>query len=1170
MEKLCLSLLGNPQITWKNQPYPIPRRTSRALLFFLASHTEPVSRSEILITFWSEASEQNARAQLRDHLGKLRASLPDANMLQANTHQVWLNHDLVQVDVVDFLNTVNGLGRIPWQTPDTQPLSEDLYQVLAAAVRLWRSTSFLGGISLPNSAALEEWISETEQNLLMTRENLIQRLIAHCETTHDPIGAIEWIPAAISSDPYNEDLHLKMIKSLAESGNAAEALKYGRNIVQQFERELSEKPSSELIAVLDDLKKNNIRKDTKSGSAKSAVDNSTIEFVGRYEEIQALTEAENLGRVSLIRGEMGIGKTRLAQEFFKRASRTNRLMLAPCYSSTHGIPLQPILAMSRIDLESQELARLREEDRHQLLALDVALNPISPQQTLKTVPADSLLSVQELFLRYFQTLTEKKKILLLLDDYQWVDQTTIQLLLKLIRHKLIPQRITLVITCDLSRPHQGHGEFIRFLAEKDMLTTISPRTFSKAEEKELAGIVLGKPIADHLLETLHAETNGNPLLIIETVRGSFPNQSTARRVNGNPSIPSNVHALLREKYTQLAPNLTQILSIVAVYDAPIALELIENVSQLPPEEIVDAVEVLEQTKILKPAEEASSRIISYCFTQNIFKEVVLLEISAARKRFLHRRIARALELTPNQPDDTLAAILAYHYTSSGDMLSAFNSWVKAGRFARRLSSPEDAIHAYQEAELLLPLIEMQLDNRAIQRFYDNWAVIAYETQNIPALKQLAAAIGRMGERRSSALLLGTGLLFQAMEKFSTHEYPEGLIIVDQALRYLRETGDLAVILHALDRKSKFLYMLTQFPEAKSILEEGFAILPEELDNELLVISARLYHDYANLLILMGFPAEGMEYSEKAHRAYIQANHLEGQAKVFAQMVISSVYTSQNIKAEQEAEFGLTLAQRSGHLRVAALMRTYNAVAKACRGKMDQAWELTNEAMTAGRSFPFPEIEAFCYQTRGDICRYLHDYQEAATLYAKALDIQAGDFVKCDLLSRLGLVVGLQGNLMQGSAHLSAAHKMSIDLNIGGYTLTSRVHQFIIDPSLQNLAAGKSELEDLRHEATTRQLFSYASILQLLQSRLAYLRGDAQAGTDLFNLALSAPIQVEGIWPGLIHLILQTIPQDDVPAAVRHMWKEKAIFYMDIIAPGCKSVPMKKKWQMLRQTIDKQV
>lgn len=1165
MDMLQISLLGSPQITWMNQPYTIPRRTSRALLFFLASHPSPVPRSQILTTFWSESSEKAARAQLRDHLGKLRSSLPIPDMLLADINQVSINFDLVQVDVVDYLKALNKIGRTPWKNPDTQPLSDDLYQLMAHAVRQWRTSSFLTGISIPDTIALDDWISETEQNLLITRENLLQRLISHCEAIQSPIAILEWIRSAIITDPYNEELHIKLIKSLAISGNLGEALKHGNNVKQIFERDLSEKPSPQFFELLDSLKRNDKKKDLNHTAAHQ---NDLAVFVGREEEIHQLLVSEESGKVSIVLGETGIGKTRLVHEFFHRSSRTNRLLVAPSYFSTHGIPFQPLIAMARSDLESQGLARLRNEDRLKLLSLDATINPILYRDSASEIPDDTIIPVNELFLRYFQVLTENKKILLLLDDYQWADQATIQLIMLLISRKLIPQRINLIITSDMSRRHKGQDELIMFLEDRDMLSRVTPRQFSTSEESLLVENILGKKLNQNQLEVLHTHTDGNPLLVIETTRSPYFSDSQLSGLPGMAAIPRNIHSFLRERYNHLSPDLKQVLSISAIFGAPITIDLIEEVTQISPDGIVEAVEELEQMGIFKSVEQSSSHTIAYHFGQNIFKEVILMELSPTRKRYLHRRIAQALKQTPSQPDNSRAALLAFHHTSSGDLISAFNEWKNAAKFARRLSSPADAVHAYQEAESLLPLIELQLDDHTIQRFYGDWANLAYEMQDIDNLKQVSAAIGKIGERRSSALLLGSSHFFSALNKFSTQEYYEGLILIDQAIRYLAESEDLVVLLQALDRKSKFLYLLNRFNEAKFVLEENIAMLPGQLDNELLAIASGLYHDYAYMLIMMGSPALGMEFAEKAQRAYIAANDLDGQARVFAQMAICSVYSSENIKAEQEAELGLNLARKTEHLRIQTIISTYAAIAKACRGKMDEAWDLAEQSKSTSHTIQFPDIAAFSYQTQGDICRYLVDYAEAADLYKMGLKSGVEGFHKSDLLSRLGLAVGLQGNLTQGFEHLDEAYKLCTDFQIGSYILVTKVHYYILDPSRRKLESGEAELHELLKEAELIKLTSYASIIQLLLCRLAYYRGDLHTGADLFHTAIHAPIQIEGIWPSLIYQILLQNPPESVPTETRLFWKTTALQYLDAIASACSSKPMKKRWQLFYNTIDK--
>jgi len=163
---------------------------------------------------------------------------------------------------------------------------------------------------------------------------------------------------------------------------------------------------------------------------------------------------------------------------------------------------------------------------------------------------------------------------------------------------------------------------------------------------------------------------------------------------------------------------------------------------------------------------------------------------------------------------------------------------------------------------------------------------------------------------------------------------------------------------------------------------------------------------------------------------------------------------------------------------------------------------------------------------------------------------------------------LQGDIEQSDLLLSKGYQICSELQIGSVAITARLYRYIIRQSYQDLSAAESEINALISESLERKLTSYASIFQLLLSRLAYYRGDLQSGMDLFLKAIHTPIQIEGIWPSLIYQILLKNPPESVPVETRLYWKEEALRFVNAMAPACKSIHLKKKWLVFFNTIDK--
>jgi len=100
--RLEFHLLGSPQITWRGGTYTLARRQARALLYYLANATVPVSRAKLLYLFWPDVPEAKARRNLTHLVSYLRQELPHPEILLVRQESLQANPNLVWVDAGHF------------------------------------------------------------------------------------------------------------------------------------------------------------------------------------------------------------------------------------------------------------------------------------------------------------------------------------------------------------------------------------------------------------------------------------------------------------------------------------------------------------------------------------------------------------------------------------------------------------------------------------------------------------------------------------------------------------------------------------------------------------------------------------------------------------------------------------------------------------------------------------------------------------------------------------------------------------------------------------------------------------------------------------------------------------------------------------------------------------
>jgi DNA-binding SARP family transcriptional activator/tetratricopeptide (TPR) repeat protein len=746
---LEIRLLGELMVLRAGRSVPLPAsKKTRALLGYLVVANGAAPRSRLCELFWE--GPVDPRAALRWSLTKLRPLLdeqgdPGARRLTGDRERVGFEPAGAEVDLAAVLQVAEG-------GVEQAPAS-----ALAAAAGRFRG-ELLEGLELPDCYRYREWLLAERESLRAIRRSILASLVARLREA--PAEALRYARVWVGVDPLDEAAQAAVIRLLGELGQVREALAQYESCRRMLAGELATSPSDEVEDARRSLGPRGTGPlplaaappRTSGGAAPREilpVQGAPLQGRGRERgELVALLDAAaagHAGAVLLVSGEPGMGKSRLLAELAALARARGGTVLSG--RAFEAEMVRPYGAW--IDaLRSADLADLAE------------LGPAS------SGPADR----GRLFDAVLQLLAgcgaAGTPTVVLLDDLQWLDDASAALLHYLAREMTRAAPGSRVLLACAARPGELADNpaalaLVRALGREGRLHSLELAPLSAEETAALVRAAVSGP--GDLGERAFAESRGNPLFALEVAR------ALAR---GEAALSDSLDGLLSERLDRLEGRAREILPWAAALGRGFASELLGSVTGLPPAELLAGLGELERHGVLRAGEAA------FDFSHDLLRQAAYRQLSAPRRRLVHRQIARVLAAEPDT-DGALAGDVAHHAALGGDGELAATAAVRAGERCLRLFAPAEAAEL---AERALPLVRgLPRDVRlclqiALLKVYVHSSLgrrrVAELAAELGGLVAEAEAAGRHAEVQSGLYLLSVlseeSGNFAAAESHSLH------------------------------------------------------------------------------------------------------------------------------------------------------------------------------------------------------------------------------------------------------------------------------------------------------------------------------------------------------------------------------------------------------------------
>jgi DNA-binding SARP family transcriptional activator/tetratricopeptide (TPR) repeat protein len=676
---------------------PISSARARSLIGYLVLHAGAAqTRQHLAFLLWPDSSEDQARTNLRNVLHALRHGVPElGDHLEITPSTLrWAPTGACWVDIEELDLALADAAR------EDRSVDERI-------TSLRRATDLYGGDLL--DGCYDDWLLPERERRRDRHLAALRQLADELLAQGRPAEAVVAARELIRREPLDEPAHRLLMAIHVAAGDRAGAVRAYHECVAVLERELGVEPAPATQAAHAALVESPEVAPVASGPRHTAAAGS---LVGREHEwarlVRSWQEAEGASaHLVLVTGEPGIGKTRLVEELVTWCSQRGAVVgRARCYAAEGDLGHGALIAWLRTSGLAGELARSSSPERAELAVLLPELDDTS----LAHPVGEGIDRRQRLLDAATSTLTSTgRPILLVLDDAQWADALSLQLVHYLVRGE--EPRPLLVVATARREDLDGHHPLTTIangLAVTDRLVEVPLTRLLPSGTARLASQLLGTDLDEAATRGLHIDTEGNPLFIVESVRAGFG--STVDDGTSGMPISPKLRAVIGARLAQLSEPSRQLLQLAATVGRAFSVDLLAQASTMDELTLARCLDELWRRGLIR-----EHGIDGYDFSHGRIRDVALDEQGPVARRQNHLRVAEALRSRHAGAPARVSGRVAAAYEGAGRADDAITWYLSAALEAQRRYADIEAIRLLERAlRLSADLPEDQRPHRELQ------------------------------------------------------------------------------------------------------------------------------------------------------------------------------------------------------------------------------------------------------------------------------------------------------------------------------------------------------------------------------------------------------------------------------------------------------------------------
>ncbi len=792
-----------------------------------------------------------------------------------------------------------------------------------------------------------------------------------------------------------------------------------------------------------------------------------LKFVNRKQELNTLKNnikdvLESKGHLILLKGEAGVGKTIIAEKFAEICGEQDfNVLRGRCLYFESTDPYIPFFEA----LDEYISGGKEEEDsvnpsvigsttpQTRAGGIPMGLLGVTSEEENKTIDV-SLSDRREMMFDKItglvKELSDERPVLLFIDDLQWIDGASAQLLHHLIRHI----RDSRVLILGAYRPEEliGDQDFplgsvLDRMKEEKLVEEIKVDRLSFKDTSSMVKELLNsEDLPQSFLLTIYRETEGNPYYITEILNSMMEEGIIdPYSYDWNPEetlsdviVPSSIKDITTRRIERLNKAEKKVLMYASVIGNEFDFRVLENSIKMDVLELLDIIDELENRGLIHEKENMDEEVFRFNHVQ--IRLTMYSTLGKSRRRVLHNHIGKAIEEIFIDDIDEYIFALSRHYYEGKNYQKAYDYSLKAAEKALNSFAIENAIEHFQNAMESLNKIELDDPEEKEIELLKQIGNLSFDVGDWDTATSVFNELLEISQNRENRKMESECLRMIAYILREIQEYSEAEKYYEKSLSISNEIGDLVGIADSNKGLGYIHWREGMFEESIEHYETAIEVAEKADEKSTLSL---IYLDMGSTYAHRGDNDRAIEYYSKAIPTLVEENSWRELSRAYNNLGDQYMKKEEWDKAIENFDKTIDYAKKIGNKTLIAWGYFNKGEALAREGESKKALIYAKRAESIMRNLHDLVGISSVYRVRGIIERIEGNYEDALNHMWKAIDVIADldiPFTKAETKYNIGVIYRCIGDIEKAKMYFEDA-RSTFD-NIGAEQYLKKVESVL--------------------------------------------------------------------------------------------------------------------------------